>query len=115
MPGCSYCQNTAGKFTVPHARIECPRRRAMYCYICCSFGHRVSECPNHIAKAIRQGKSIDGLKNLELRITDHDGTIKAFLKSYGITPASRSQENQKLLRDLANSMEPPRLLVFTTQ
>ncbi len=114
MPGCSYCEATAGKFTHPHIPLDCPRRRAMYCYICCIYGHRVSDCPNHIAKAIRQGKSIEGLENLELRITDHQPTIKAFLKSHGITPSSRIQKNQELLHDLANSMEPPRLLVFTS-
>ena len=114
MPGCSYCEASAGKFTTPHSRLECPRRRSMYCYICSAYGHRVSDCPNHIAKAIRKGKSIDGLVNLELHILDNDSEIKAFLKLKGISPATRSQENQKLLRDYANSLEPPHLLVFTT-
>lgn len=115
MPGCSYCEASAGKFTTPHTRLECPRRRAMYCYICSVYGHRVSDCPNHIAKAIRQGKPIDGLVNLTLQINDNDTFIKAFLKSKGITPASRSQENQKLLHDYANSLEPPHLLVFSKE
>ena len=50
--------------------------------------------------------------NLELRIVDTEDAVKAFLKSQGLQPGSK-KENKKVLRDFANSMNPPRMILFT--
>jgi hypothetical protein len=50
--------------------------------------------------------------NLELRVVDTDDAVKAFLKVNGIQSGSK-KENKKMLRDFANSMNPPRMIVFT--
>jgi hypothetical protein len=112
MPGCSYCQSLTNGHIVTHSRIECPRRRLTYCSICCAYGHTVSCCPDKIALAVRTGKSIKGIVNLEIKLQDDEKTIREFLKTHGVEPTKRQAENEKLLRDLANAMEPPHLLVF---
>jgi hypothetical protein len=108
---CSFCvDNIEGSFYT-HRRIECPYRRSIYCYICSMYGHRIKECPNHRAKAIRQGLPADTIKNLEFKVVDSEDTICAILSSYNIQPANKV-ENRKLLVDLANSMNPPRMLIL---
>ncbi len=69
-------------------------------------------CPNKVAWALRAGK-MPTEANLELRVVDTDDTIKALLKANAIPPGSK-KENKKLLRDFANSMNPPRMIVFTS-
>ena len=86
----------------------------MYCEICASYGHIVSDCPNKKAKALREGKSAKGVENLVLSISPNEEDIKQFLKSVGIQSASRQMENKKLLRDYANSLTPPRMVVYTS-
>ena len=83
----------------------------MYCPVCVGYGHTPVSCPNKVAWALRAGK-MPTEANLELRVVDTDGGVKAFLKTNGIPPGSK-KENKKLLRDFANSMNPPRMIVFT--
>jgi hypothetical protein len=92
--------------------MECPFRRAMYCSICCIHGHCPDDCPNERAKAIRQGFLADETKNRCLKISDNEKSIKTFLMMQDLIPSSRQHENKKMLLDFANSMEPPRMLVF---
>lgn len=94
---CSYCEDILRGCTIKHKRFECPYRRAMYCYKCGIFGHRVEECPT-----------------LMLRIVDSEKTIKTYLLMNDIVPTSKQEKNKDLLLDLANSMEPPRKLILTT-
>ena len=51
--------------------------------------------------------------NIVLRVVDTDEAIKQVLKNNGIEPTTTQTKNRNLLRDLANSMEPPHLIVFT--
>ena len=107
MSGCTFCNV---KMTIPHSRLECPRRRSLFCYICSSHGHSIGTCPDKIACAVRAGKSTKGITNLEVRLQECE--IDSFLKVHGLESQSKKTENYKLLRDIVNSMEPPRLLVF---
>jgi hypothetical protein len=109
---CTYCSKTLGTLAIPHSILECQYRQSMYCPVCLSYGHAPGDCPNKIAWALRRGDSTEGLVNLELRIEDSEDAIREFLKSYGLKTASRKMENRKLLRNLANSLNPPRLLLF---
>jgi hypothetical protein len=109
---CSYCQHILQGLSVPHKRTECPYRRSRYCSICSFYGHRLEDCPNERVKAIRKGLSVENIKNRELRIVDAEKTIKSFLQAYDMIPSSRQAENKKMLLDLANSLQPPRLLVL---
>ena len=109
MSACTFCNI---KNTISHTRLECPRRRSLYCTICSIHGHCVKTCPDKIALAVRAGKSIKGITNLEVRIYETDTAICEFLKENGVKPTKKHADNQKLLRDVVNSMEPPRLLVF---
>lgn len=109
MSSCSFCNI---KNTIPHTRLECPRRRSLFCTICSIYGHCVKSCPDKIALAVRAGKSTKGITNLEVRIQDSDAAIVEFLKAHNFKPTKKHADNQKLLRDVVNSMEPPRLLVF---
>ncbi len=84
----------------------------MYCYICSSYGHIPDSCPNRKALAIRKGKDPKLVRNIELKVENSDAAIRILLKSYGVEPNSRQQENKKLLHDLANSLTPPRLITF---
>ena len=93
---CSYCEHILRGCTIKHRRFECPYRRAMYCHKCGIFGHQVSECPT-----------------LTLRISDSEKTIRTYLLIHDITPTNKQEKNKDLLLDLANSMEPPRKLIFT--
>ncbi len=109
---CSYCQHILQGLSISHKRMECPYRRSRYCSICCLYGHRLDDCPNERVKAVRQGRTPDGIKNRELRIMDSEKAIKSYLQAFDIIPSSRQADNKKMLMDLANSFQPPRLLIF---
>lgn len=84
----------------------------MYCYVCAVYGHCPTDCPNKRALAIRRGKDPTNIENLEIRVYDSDSAIRFTLKRYNVTPTSTQQGNKNLLHDLANSLTPPRMLVF---
>jgi len=83
----------------------------MYCPVCVGYGHAPATCPNKVACALRSGK-MPTETNLELRVVDTEEAVRALLKANGIQPGSK-KENKKMLRDLANSMNPPRMIIFT--
>ena len=84
----------------------------MYCAVCAAYGHAPVDCPNKIAWAIRRGESTAGLQNLVLEVRGDEDGVKEILREYGLKPGTRIQENRKLLRNLANSLQPPRLIKF---
>jgi hypothetical protein len=84
----------------------------MYCPVCAAYGHTPADCPNKVSWAIRRGESPAGLQNLTLEIRGGEEGIKEILKEHGLKPGTRMQENRKLLRNLANSLHPPRLVKF---
>ncbi len=84
----------------------------MYCPVCVAYGHSPRFCPNKVAWAVRKGLPCHDIKNLTLTIKDTEDGVKAVLKSNNITPGTTRLENRKLLNDLANSMEPPRMILF---
>jgi hypothetical protein len=105
-------------------RLECQLRRSMYCPVCVAYGHSPRNCPNKIAWAVRRGLPLDGVENAVFKLKDSEESIKRFLKMYGassgIIDMSRLKgingmtklELRKLLNDFANSIEPPRMIVF---
>lgn len=116
MSNCSYCKHILKGVVTPHTRFECPYRRSMYCFMCACYGHAgtAQECPNKVAWALREGRSLKNIKNLEFKIQDHIPTIRTYLKkNYNIEAGQRAVDVYKALRDLTNSMEPPRMLVFS--
>ena len=122
---CSYCSHILHGVTIPHATLECQYRRSMYCPVCAAYGHSPRLCPNKIAWAIRKGKKTDDLVNHVFSIQDTDESIKEFLKkngaSSGILNSGRIKqidklsklELKKLLNDFANTIHPPRMILFT--
>jgi hypothetical protein len=96
----------------------------MYCPVCVAYGHSPRNCPNKIAWAVRRGLPLDSLENPVFKLKDSEESIKRFLKMYGassgIIDMARLKsingmtklELRKLLNDFANSMEPPRMIVF---
>ncbi len=109
---CDYCKKVSSGSTVIHKPIECQYRRSMYCYVCADYGHCPSDCPNKKALAIRNGLDPEFVTNHELRVYDSDTAIKYMLKRYKVTPTSTQQGNRNLLHDFANSLTPPRMLIF---
>lgn len=121
---CSYCSTLLHTVTIPHMRLECQLRRSMYCPVCVAYGHSPRHCPNKIAWAVRKGLPLVGVENAVFKVKDSDESIKAFLKQFGassgIIDTSRLKringltrlELRKLLNDFANSVEPPRMIVF---
>ena len=87
----------------------------MYCPVCASYGHTCGDCPNKVAWAVRRGQPLNGITNLELRVKHTDQGIRSVLLEHGITPGSKQMENKKLLRDLANTMTPLRLILFVNE
>ena len=69
-------------------------------------------CPNKIAWAVRKGLPTNGLTNLTLSVRDTEDGVKGVLKRFNVKPGTTRLENRKLLNDLANSLEPPRMIVF---
>lgn len=90
--------------------MECQYRRSMYCPVCVGYGHSPRDCPNKMAWAVRRGRCPQA--NIELVVEDTDQGVKAVLKENGVQPGSTHLENRKRLRDVANSMIPPRMIVF---
>ncbi len=96
----------------------------MYCPVCVAYGHSPRNCPNKIAWAVRKGLPLAGVENHAFRVGDNDESIKRFLKAFGassgLIDAQRLRqidklnklEVRKLLNDFANSMEPPRMILF---
>ena len=108
---CPYCQHVLSGIVVPHTIYDCNYRRSMYCFVCAAYGHTMADCPNKEAQAIRKGQ-VPKEKNLVLSVKSTDQGIKEVLESHHITPGTTKMENRKRLRDLANSLNPPRLIVF---
>ena len=108
---CKYCSHLLSNVTVRHTILECQYRRSMYCPVCISYGHSPRMCPNKVAWAIRRGKKPTE-KNIELKITNTDAAIKDVLKRNGIQPGTTQLENRKRLHDMANSMNPPQMIIF---
>jgi hypothetical protein len=92
--------------------MECQLRRTMYCAVCMAYGHSPRNCPNPIAWATRKGLPTTGLENRTLSVRDNEDGVKGVLRRYGVKPGTTKMENRKLLNDLANSMEPTRMIVF---
>jgi hypothetical protein len=77
-----------------------------------------------VAWAVRKGLSLDGVENFVFKIKDTEESIKTFLNMFGassgiidVTILKRINgltklELRKLLNDFANSMEPPRMILF---
>jgi hypothetical protein len=96
----------------------------MYCPVCVAYGHSPRNCPNKIAWAVRKGLPLDGLENAVYKLKDSEESIKAFLKMYGASSGIIGAEHlkringltklelRKLLNDFANSIEPPRMILF---
>jgi len=96
----------------------------MYCPVCVGYGHSPRNCPNKVAWAVRKGLPLDGVENFVFKVKDTEESIKAFLKMRGASSgimdmASLKRINgltklelRKLLNDFANSIEPPRMILF---
>jgi len=112
---CTYCGPLLNGVKIPHSRMECQYRRTMYCPVCIRYGHSKPNCPDKVAWATRMGLSIKGLKNLTISVRDNEDGVKGILRRYGITPGTTKHENKKLLYDLANSMEPTRMIIFVNK
>jgi hypothetical protein len=114
MAACSYCRHVLADASIAHTPIECPYRRSMYCTTCNSYGHIPVDCPNKRAAAIRQGLDVDalGIQNVELRVPDAEAAIRTLLRKHGVAPAGSVQANRRLLHELANSLTPPRMVIY---
>jgi hypothetical protein len=112
---CTYCGPLLNGVTIPHTRMECQYRRTMYCPVCVAYGHSKPKCPNKIAWATRMGLPTTGLKNLTISVRDNEEGVKGVLRRYGMRPGTTKLENRKLLNDLANSMEPTRMIIFVNK
>jgi len=110
---CKYCQHVLGGIVVRHRITECQYRQSMYCCVCMAYGHADEDCPNKIAWAIRKGEDSSVIANDTLIVKEDEDDIKALLREHGLTPGTRILENRKLLRNLANSFRPPKLVIFT--
>jgi len=77
-----------------------------------AYGHAPADCPNKTAWAVRLGKDPTKFKNLVLTVESSEEGVKEVLRRHGIKPGTRIQENRKLLRNLANSLKPTRLVQF---
>lgn len=85
----------------------------MYCCVCQAYGHADDDCPNKKAWTIRAGKDASSIINHELHIIDTEEEIKELIRKHGLKPGTRKDENRKILRNLANSLNPPRLVLFS--
>ena len=97
---------------IPHNIFECQYRQSMYCAVCMSYGHTGADCPNKKAWAIRKGVDASEITNNVMIIKDSPEGVKAVLKSYGVDPGTTRMEREKRLRNLANCLNPPRLILF---
>ena len=111
---CKYCQHVLAGVVVRHRITECQYRQSMFCCVCMAYGHADDDCPNKIAWAIRKGEDASNATNHTLVVKDSEEDIKGVLRSYGLAPGTRILENRKLLRNLANSLKPPKLVLFTS-
>lgn len=85
----------------------------MYCYVCCETGHAVTECPDVIACALREGRQTKGLKNRELCLQDTPESIVEALQSLNSPFTEDVKENKLLLRNAAAAQRPPLMIVYT--
>jgi hypothetical protein len=61
------------------------------------------------------GLPTTGLKNLTISVRDNEEGVKGVLRRYGVKTGTTKLENRKLLNDLANSMEPTRMIIFVNK
>lgn len=114
MQSCRYCSHVLGGVVISHTILECQYRQSMFCPVCMAYGHTPADCPNKVAWAIRQGRPVGDIQNLILEVDSTEEGVRDFLKSYNLKPGTRILENRKILRNLANSLKPPRLVHFIT-
>ena len=110
---CKYCRHVLGGISIRHKITECQYRQSMYCCVCQAYGHADDDCPNKKAWTIRAGKDASTIINHELHIIDTEEDIKEVIRRHGLKPGTRKDENRKILRNLANSLNPPRLVLFS--
>lgn len=84
----------------------------MYCYVCCETGHAVTECPDVIACALREGKPTKGLKNREMRIRNTPESVLDSLKQLNSPFTESFEENKLLLRNAVSALQPPFMIVY---
>ena len=109
---CKYCSHVLSGSTIKHQILECQYRQSMYCSVCMAYGHTPDDCPNKIAWAIRKGTDSSKIVNNILKVKGTEEGIKEVLKAYGVKSGTRILENRKILRNLANSLQPPKLIHF---
>lgn len=109
---CGYCSHILSGLVVRHTILECQYRQSMYCSVCMAYGHVPKDCPNKRSWAIRRGEDPRNIKNNVIVLEESEESVKEFLKARGVKPGTRILENRKLLRNLANSLNPPVLIQF---
>ena len=110
---CKYCRHVLGGISIRHNITECQYRQSMYCCVCQAYGHADDDCPNKKAWAVRAGKDATHTTNYELHVIDTEEGIKDVLRKHGLEPRTTKDRNRQLLRNLANSLNPPRLVLFS--
>lgn len=91
---CSHCYHLLYGLVETHQLRECPLRKNLYCARCAVYGHQPGKCPK---QAFRVPFTPEG--------------IQAALKAHGAVDQGKVK-NIQMLRDIANTMNPPRKLVF---
>jgi hypothetical protein len=111
---CKACDHVLRGCMAPHTVYDCPYRRSFYCCVCATYGHAgtPTDCPNQVAWAIRTGLPPPPGGNRILWAPETEDGVRALLRDHGIMPGTTPKQNRRLLRDLANCMEPPHLLKF---
>ena len=110
MSTCRCCAKIGG--SDPHTPLTCPFRRALYCFVCASHGHAPKSCPNQKAVACRRGEDPSKVENRELVVLHTSDAIRHVLMVNHITPLTTMEENKELLKDLANSLVEPLMIVY---
>jgi hypothetical protein len=78
-----------------------------------AYGHADDDCPNKVAWAVRRGEDASATVNNVLYVKNSEEDVKDVLRNHGLKPGTRIVENRKLLRNLANSLKPAALVIFT--
>ncbi len=104
---CDTCSHVLSNKYFSHSEENCPLGAAIYCSICCSYGHSSFSCDNRPTSSMNALKEISTNKVFQRQIKDtlvlpkDDRAKHHFLYSQGVSRAGKTEELNKKCEKVA--------------
>jgi hypothetical protein len=114
---CEHCSHTLRKLVKPHDPEDCAYRKALYCGICCEYGHSTRLCRFHLRQKHLERPSsepelipVDAPSRPILWVVNHKQAISSVIAAYDEQPDG-TKNNPKIVEKIAARLG--RTVIFT--